>query len=152
MALRSVVHKLELSLADIDRNVYGDHSLTIALHPSETTERMMLRVLAFILHAHPELRFGPGLSSEGAPDLVQTDATGRIRLWVEVGLPDAKWVRKAASQADTLVILVYGGHKADLWWRLRPAGFQRFGNVGGTLNEAAHGGGLEESVGGKGGF
>ena len=137
MALRSVVHKLELSLADIDRNVYGDHSLTIALHPSETPERMMLRVLAFMLHAHPELRFGPGLSSEGAPDLVQTDPTGRIRLWVEVGLPDAKWVRKAASQADTLVILIYGGHKAELWWRAQQADLERFGNVWVTLIEAA---------------
>jgi uncharacterized protein YaeQ len=129
MALRSVVHKLELSLADIDRNVYGDHSLTLALHPSETPERMMLRVLAFILHAHPDLRFGPGLSSEGEPDLSLADDTGRLRLWVEVGLPEAKWVRKAASQTDRLSIVAYGGHKAQLWWRAQQPDLERFGNL-----------------------
>jgi uncharacterized protein YaeQ len=129
MALRSVVHKLDLSVADIDRGVYGDHSLTLALHPSETAERMMLRVLAFILHAHPDLRFGPGLSSEGEPDLCRADDTGRLRLWVEVGLPEAKWIRKAASQAERVCVVAYGGHKAQLWWRAQQADLDRFANL-----------------------
>lgn len=126
MALRSTVHKLELSIADIDRGVYGDHSLTLALHPSETAERMMLRVLAFILWADPDLRFGPGLSGEGEPDLMQVDPTGRLQRWIEVGLPESKWIRKAASQADTVAVLAYGGHKAQLWWRAQQADLERF--------------------------
>ncbi|MEY4863356.1 MAG: hypothetical protein RLZ51_1451 [Pseudomonadota bacterium] len=126
MALRATVHKLDLSIADIDRGVYGDHSLTLALHPSETAERMMLRVLAFILHADADLRFGPGLSSEGEADLLLSDPTGRIRLWVEVGLPESKWIRKAASQADAVSVLAYGGHKAEVWWRAQQADLERF--------------------------
>jgi len=129
MALRSTVHKLELSIADIDRGVYGDHSLTLALHPSETAERMMLRVLAFILWADPDLRFGPGLSSEGEPDLMQVDPTGRLQRWIEVGLPEAKWIRKAASQADAVSVLAYGGHKAQLWSRAQQADLERFDHV-----------------------
>ena len=129
MALRSTVHKLELSIADIDRGVYGDHSLTLALHPSETAERMMLRVLAFILWADPDLRFGPGLSIEGEPDLMQVDPTGRLQRWIEVGLPEAKWIRKAASQADAVSVLAYGGHKAQLWWRAQQADLERFDHV-----------------------
>lgn len=126
MALRATVHKLDLSIADIDRGVYGDHSLTLALHPSETAERMMLRVLAFILHADPDLRFGPGLSSEGEADLLLTDPTGRIRRWIEVGLPESKWIRKAASQADAVSVLAYGGHKAEVWWRTQQPDLERF--------------------------
>ena len=129
MALRSTVHKAELSIADIDRNHYASHALTVALHPSETPERMMLRLLAFVLCADDALQFGPGLSSEGEPDLVLADDTGRIRLWVEVGLPDEKWVRKACGRADRVLILAYGGHKAELWWRAQHDGLARNRNL-----------------------
>jgi uncharacterized protein YaeQ len=125
MALRSTIHKAQLSVADLDRGHYADHALTLARHPSETEERMMVRLLAFGLHADEALAFGPGLSSEGEPDLALRDDTGRLRLWIEVGLPDEKWVRKAASQADRVVLIAYGGARADLWWRGNAAALAR---------------------------
>jgi uncharacterized protein YaeQ len=129
MALRSTVHKAELSIADIDRGRYADHVLTIAQHPSETAERVMLRLLAFVMFANDSLQFGRGLSAEGEPDLVETDDTGLIRLWIEVGLPDEKWVRKACNRADQVVVIVYGGHKAEVWWRQQEAALARNDNL-----------------------
>jgi uncharacterized protein YaeQ len=129
MALRSTVYKAELSIADIDRGRYADHALTIALHPSETEERMMLRLLAFVLFADDRLEFGRGLSAEDEPDLVLRDDTGAIRLWIEVGLPDEKWVRKACGRAERVVVLVYGGHKAEVWWRQQQGALDRCRNL-----------------------
>ena len=78
MALKSTIYKLDLQIADLDRNYYGNHALTIARHPSETDERMMMRVVAFILHADEALTFGKGLSAEDEPDLLRKDLTGSI--------------------------------------------------------------------------
>ena len=129
MALRSTVHKLELSVADIDRGRYADHSLTLALHPSETEERLMLRVLAFALFADERMRFGRGLSAEDEPDLARVDDTGAIELWIEVGLPDEKWVRKACGRAGQVVVLAYGGSRAELWWRQNGGALARCANL-----------------------
>lgn len=129
MALRATVYKAELSIADIDRGRYADHALTIALHPSETEERMMLRVLAFALFADDGLAFGRGLSADGEPDLVLRDATGAIQLWIEVGLPDEKWVRKACGRARRVVVLAYGGRRAERWWQQAGAALERCANL-----------------------
>ncbi len=129
MALRSTIHKAELSIADIDRGRYADHAMTVAQHPSETEERMMLRLLAFVLFADDALRFGRGLSAEDEPDLARIDDTGVIELWVEVGLPDEKWVRKACGRAGQVVVLAYGGHRAEVWWRQQQAGLARCTNL-----------------------
>lgn len=129
MAQRSTIYKAELSIADIDRGRYADHPLTIALHPSETEERMMLRLLAFVMFADDALAFGRGLSAEGEPDLARSDLTGRIELWIEVGLPDEKWVRKACGRAEQVVVLAYGGHRAELWWRQHEAALARCENL-----------------------
>src|SRR5678816_3550526 len=94
MALKSTVFRAELAVADIDRGYYADHSLTLARHPSETDERMMVRLLAFALHADPLLAFGRGLSTEDEADLWQRDLTGRIERWIDVGLPADRHVRK----------------------------------------------------------
>jgi uncharacterized protein YaeQ len=116
MALKATIFKVELSVADIDRGHYADHSLTIARHPSETDERMMVRVLAFALFAHERLEFGSGLSSEDEPDLVQRDLTGAIERWIDVGLPDEREVRKACGRAREVDVLAYGGRGVPLWW------------------------------------
>jgi len=116
MALKATIFKAELSVADIDRGYYADHSLTIARHPSETDERMMVRVLAFALFANERLEFGPGLSSEDEPDLVQRDLTGTIERWIDVGLPDEREVRKACGRAREVDVLAYGGRAVELWW------------------------------------
>lgn len=117
MALKSTIFKAELSVADIDRGYYRDHTLTIARHPSETDERMMVRVLAFALHADNALEFGRGLSAEDEPDLWRRDLTGAIERWIDVGLPDEREVRKACGRAGAVYILAYGGGAVELWWQ-----------------------------------
>jgi uncharacterized protein YaeQ len=116
MALKSTIFKAELSVADIDRGYYRDHMLTIARHPSETDERMMVRLLAFALHADDALAFGRGLSSEDEPDLARRDLTGAIEQWIDVGLPDERELRKACGRAREVFVLAYGGRAVDLWW------------------------------------
>ena len=117
MALKSTIFKAELSVADIDRGYYRDHVLTIARHPSETDERMMVRLLAFALHADERLAFGRGLSTDDEPDLWQRDLTGAIDRWIDVGLPDERDVRKACGRAREVDVLAYGGRAVELWWQ-----------------------------------
>jgi uncharacterized protein YaeQ len=117
MALKSTIFKAELSIADIDRGYYRDHALTIARHPSETDERMMMRLLAFALHANEALELGRGLSTEDEPDLWRRDLTGAVEQWIEVGLPDEREVRKACGRAREVHVLAYGGRAVDRWWQ-----------------------------------
>ena len=117
MALKSTIHKAELQLADLDRAHFGDYALTIARHPSETDERMMVRLLAFALNASATLVFGRGLSTEDEPDLQDLDATGSIERWIDVGLPDEKAIRRACNRSRQAVVLSYGGRSAEIWWQ-----------------------------------
>src|SRR5205085_3556709 len=99
MALKATIFKAEVQVSDLDRGHFGTHALTIARHPSETDERMMVRLLAFALNADEALEFGRGLSAEDEADLVKTDLTGAIQLWIEVGLPDERELRRASGRA-----------------------------------------------------
>ena len=116
MALKATIFRAALQVADMERNYYGDHALTIARHPSETDERMMVRVLVYALHADAGLNFGKGLSDEDEPDLLRKDLTGEIKLWIDVGLPDEKRIRRACGRADRVFVYAYGGHGAAIWW------------------------------------
>ena len=136
MAIKSTIFKAELQIADLDRNCYQNHALTVARHPSETDERMMARILAFVLYADPALIFGKGLSSEDEPDLWRKDLTGAIELWIEVGLPDEKRIRRACGRARQVVVLTYGGRVADMWWQQNKAALQRQDNLA-IINLAA---------------
>src|SRR6476620_1752727 len=98
MALKSTIYKAEVQIADMDRPYYGDHALTLARHPSETEERLMMRLLAFIRHADAALQFGKGLSDADEPDLWQKDLTGAIQLWIEVGNPDERRILRACGR------------------------------------------------------
>lgn len=117
MALKSTIFKAELSIADIDRGYYRDHVLRLAQHPSETHERMMVRLLAFALFADDALEFGRGLSAEDEPDLWRRDATGLIEQWIEVGLPAERELRKACGRSREVHVLAYGGRAVDVWWQ-----------------------------------
>jgi len=117
MALKSTIFKADLSIADMDRGYYRDHVVMIARHPSETDERMMVRLLAFALHADDALTFGRGLSTEDEPDVWRRDLTGAIDQWIDVGLPDEREVRKACGRAREVYVLAYGGRAVDLWWQ-----------------------------------
>lgn len=117
MAIKSTIFKASLNIADMDRGYYADHALTIARHPSETNERMMIRVLAFALYASERLEFGKGISTDDEPALWEHDLTGRILRWIEVGLPDEKLLRRACGRSDEVVLLTYGGGKTvEAWW------------------------------------
>jgi len=115
MALKATIYKAELTIADMDRGYYGEHPLTIARHPSETDERMMVRLVAFALYADPALAFGKGLCVDDEPDLWQHDLTGAIERWIDVGQPDEKWIRKACARSAHVVVISYG-RAADVWW------------------------------------
>lgn len=122
MALSATVFKVELGVSDVDHDYYADHTLTVARHPSETDERMVVRLLAFGLRAHRlsdvdgELAFGPGLSTPGVPDVRLADYTGRILEWINVGQPDERVLSKAASQADQVLLFPFAAGVAT-WWR-----------------------------------
>ena len=128
MALKATIFKVELQVSDLDRSHFATHALTLARHPSETDERMMVRVLAFALDADETLSFGRGLSSEDEPDLVLRDLTGAIQLWVEVGLPDERDLRKAAGRAARVKVYIYG-RGATLWMRDNADALARLDNV-----------------------
>jgi uncharacterized protein YaeQ len=116
MALSATIFKIALNIADLDRGYYADHALVVARHPSETSERMMVRVLAFALHASEFLEFGRGISTDDEPTLWDKDLTGQIKLWIDVGLPDERLTRRACGRADEVIVYAYGGRGADMWW------------------------------------
>ncbi len=129
MALKATIFKVKLNVSDLDRHYYGEHVLTLARHPSETDERMMVRLLAFALFADERMEFGKGLSSTDEPALWIKEYSGEIRLWIEVGLPDERALRKAAGRAAEVVVLTYGGRAADLWWAKDGAAMARIANL-----------------------
>lgn len=116
MALKATIHKVQLQVADLNRHYYAEHTMTLARHPSESEERMMVRLLAFAHHATETLHFGRGVSTAGEPDIWQKDLTGAIELWIKLGQPDEKSIRKACGQARKVVIYSYSGHGALVWW------------------------------------
>lgn len=129
MALGATIFKVQLNIADTDRGYYGDHNLTIAQHPSETAERMVVRILAFIANAHERMQFTKGLSADDEPDLWQKDLSEQIEIWINIGLPDEKRVRKACSRAASVYIYLYGGRSADLWWQQNADKLARFSHL-----------------------
>lgn len=115
MAKNSTIYKANLSISDIERDYYNDHQLTLACHPSETTERMMMRILAFALNADERLVPAAGMSDADEPDLWLKDLTGAIDLWIEVGQPDERRILKACGRSRHVKIYSYGT-KPDLWF------------------------------------
>jgi len=129
MALKATVFRAELRVADLDREYYGEHALTIARHPSETDERMMVRVLAFARHAHDALTFGKGLGADDEPDLWRKDLTGAIDVWIDVGQPDDRRVRRACGRASQVFVYAYGDRIVDAWWERVRSGLERVANL-----------------------
>jgi len=128
LALRPTIHRASLDISDLDRAYYSTHPLVLARHPSETDERMMVRVLAFAMFADESLSFGGGISESDEPDLWAKDLTGHIRLWIEVGQPDPRVVRKASHRAEQVVVMAYG-RGVDPWWNKTRSELNGLGNV-----------------------
>jgi len=129
MAQNATIFKVTLEVADVDRAYYHDHVLTIARHPSETDERMMVRLLAFARHADETLAFGRGLGAHDEPDLWRKDLTGAIDVWIDVGQPDERRIRRASGRAETVFVYSYGGRGAGLWWEEAGAALARVANL-----------------------
>ncbi len=133
MATNATIYKAGLQISDLDRHYFQDHMLTLARHPSENEERMMVRVLAFALHADDALTFGRGVGTEDEPALWQHDATGTIDLWIEIGQPDEKTLRQACGRSKQVVVYVYGVRGAEAWWENQRASLDRLKNLTVTL-------------------
>lgn len=129
MALKSTVVKAELQISDLDRHYYATHNLTVAQHPSETDERLMVRLLAFALFAEERLEFGRGLSQDDEPDIWLKELTGEIDLWIDLGQPEEARIRKACGRARRAVVVTYSGRSADIWWEKNAASLARSGNL-----------------------
>lgn len=120
MALKATIYKAQLQIADMDRGIYGDHALTLALHPSETEQRMMVRLLAFALNVPADdhrgkLVFARGLSDTDEPDLWQLDLTGQLVHWIEVGQPDERRMLRAAARAEQATFISFSA-STPIWW------------------------------------
>ena len=133
MALKATIHKVRLQLADMDRNIYGDHELTIARHPSETDERMLMRVLAYALNVPADtdrgaLELAKSLWDTDEPDLWQRDLTGEIVQWIELGQPDDRRLSKAAGRSEAVTVYSYAS-STPIWWSGIANKISRAGNV-----------------------
>ena len=137
MAIKSTIFKANLSIADIDHAYYADHSLTLARHPSETDERMMVRLVALALNAHQiqtvcqgdgVLSFGAGLSDPNDPDVWLKDFSDQIKLWVEVGQPDEKAMAKPCGRSDQVIVYAYN-HAAHVWFKAVENKLTRLNNL-----------------------
>ncbi len=115
MALKPTIFKFRIALTDLNRDYYDALNLTVALHPSETNERMMARIMAFCLNAHSDLQFTKGISTTTEPDIWQQNLEGRSELWIELGEPDVERVKKATRIADVVKIYTYQV-RSDIWW------------------------------------
>lgn len=129
MSPKSTVVKVELQVSDMDRHYYASHALTLAQHPSETDLRLLVRLIAFALHADERLEFGRGLSDEDEPTLWRRDYTGAVEQWIELGQPDESRLRKAAGRSREVVVVGYGTNAAETWWARNAATLSRLSNL-----------------------
>jgi uncharacterized protein YaeQ len=129
MAQNATIYKVELSVSDMDRHYYETHKLTVAKHPSETDERLMVRLVAFALNAHESLEMTKGLSTDDEPDIWQKSLSGELDVWVALGLPSEKVVRQSCSKAERVFVYPYGGRTAEMWWDKIKNSTNRFENL-----------------------
>ncbi|WP_312273063.1 YaeQ family protein [Pseudescherichia sp.] len=129
MALKATIYKATVNVADLDRNQFLDATLTLARHPSETQERMMLRLLAWIKFANERLQFSRGLSAEDEPEAwLRNDHMG-IDLWIELGLPEERRIKKACSQSKEVALFTYNSRAAQVWWQQNHNKLSGFSNL-----------------------
>jgi uncharacterized protein YaeQ len=128
MALKATIYKADLQIADMDRHYYADHALTIARHPSETDERMMVRLLMYALHAQEGIAFTRGLFDVDEPEVWVRDLTGTIKLWIDIGQPEETRLRKACGRAARVIAVCYSS-SCDVWWKQIENKLERLNNL-----------------------
>lgn len=129
MAQKATIYKAHINIADLDRHVYVDMTHTIACHPSETLQRLMLRLLAWGLNADENLTFTKGVSAADEPDLWYKNLSNEIELWIDLGLPDEKRIRKASNRSKQVIIFAYGDRAAPVWWQQNKSKITQFDNI-----------------------
>jgi len=129
MATKATIYKALLNIANMDSHYYAEHNLTMAKHPSETDLRLMVRLVAFILNADEELEFCKGISQEDEPDLWQKSLDGEIKLWIDLGQPDEKRIKKACGRSEKVIIYTYQEGMATSWWKQIETSLTRFSNL-----------------------
>ena len=129
MALGATINKVSLDIADMDRQYYQHHELTVAMHPSESPFRFVIKVIAFALHAHEDLKFTKGLGAEDEPEIWRKALTNDIELWIDFGQVDEKRIRKACGRADQVVIYTYQERRAKTWWAQNQQKLARHDNL-----------------------
>ena len=129
MATKATIYKALLNIANMDKHYYAEHNLTMAKHPSETDLRLMIRLVAFILNADEDLEFCKGISQEDEPDLWQKSLGGEITLWIDLGQPDEKRIKKACGRSEKVIIYTYQEGMATSWWKQIETSLTRFSNL-----------------------
>ena len=129
MAAGSTIYKAQLNIADMDRNYYESHDLTVAQHPSETDERLMMRLVAFTLNASERLVITKGIGGDDEPDLWEKNYGDEVVVWIDLGQVDEKRLRKACGKAEKVIVYTYNTKAATAWWRQYGSTFERFKNL-----------------------
>ncbi|WP_439523855.1 YaeQ family protein [Marivita sp.] len=129
MAQNATIYKVELTVSDMDRHYYETHKLTVAKHPSETDERLMVRLVAFALNADEYLEMTKGLSTDDEPDIWQKSLSGELDVWIALGLPSEKVLRQSSAKAGKVVVYAYGGRPTEIWWDKVKGSTTRFDNL-----------------------
>lgn len=129
MAANATIYKASLNIADMDRNYYAEHNFTLAKHPSETDLRLMIKLVAFMLNADETLLFTKGITQDDEPDLWQKALDGDIKLWIDLGQPDEKRIRKACGRSEKVIIYMYQEGSALAWWKQMQNSLGRFKNL-----------------------
>ncbi len=129
MALKATIYKASLNIANMDSHYYAEHNLTLAKHPSESDLRLMVRLAAFVLNADEALQFCKGISQDDEPDLWKKALDGEIKLWIDLGQPDEKRIRKACGRSEKVIIYTYQEGSALAWWRQIEKSLLRFKNL-----------------------
>lgn len=129
MATKATIYKALLNIANMDTNYYNEHNFTLALHPSETETRLMARIIAFILNANDDLVFCKGISEDDEPDLWQKSLDGDIQLWIDLGQPDEKRIKKACGRSKNVIIYTYQENMSEPWVKQMEKHINRFKNL-----------------------
>lgn len=129
MATKATVHKAMINIANMDTHYYAEHNLTLAKHPSENDLRLMVRLVAFVLNANEDLLFTKGISQDDEPDLWQKSMGGDIELWIDLGQPDEKRIKKACGRSDEVIIYTYQDGSSSAWFSQMQKSLKRFSNL-----------------------
>ena len=129
MAVGATIYKSHLNIANMDTHYYAEHTLVLAKHPSESDLRLMVRLVAFAFDADEALEFTKGISQDDEPDLWRKSLSGDIELWIDIGQPEEKRLRKASGRAEKVMIYIYQEGSGRAWLKQNEKFLRRFENL-----------------------